>query len=66
MKLQSLKPFLLFIMIIGLYACNSEKRKQANQAKPNIIFIMSDDHAMNAISSYGNSVNQNPQHRSDC
>jgi len=42
--------------------CNSgnKKTKDKENVRPNIIFIMSDDHAMNAISSYGNSVNQTP------
>ena len=29
-------------------------------ARPNIIFIMSDDHAAHAISAYGSKVNQTP------
>jgi len=46
--------------MIGLFACKFENNKKANQPRPNILFIMSDDHAMNAISTYGNSVNQTP------
>jgi len=45
---------------MGLNTCNSENKKEAEQTKPNILFIMSDDHAMNAISTYGNSVNHTP------
>jgi arylsulfatase A-like enzyme len=33
---------------------------QMNDQKPNIIFIMSDDHASQAISSYGSIINQTP------
>ena len=29
--------------------------------RPNILFIMSDDHAAHAISAYGSQVNQTPQ-----
>ncbi|MBB6052897.1 arylsulfatase A-like enzyme [Armatimonas rosea] len=29
--------------------------------KPNILFIMSDDHAAHAISAYGSRINQTPQ-----
>lgn len=28
--------------------------------RPNLLFVMSDDHAAHAISAYGNSVNQTP------
>jgi len=33
----------------------------AADARPNILFIMSDDHAAHAISAYGSKVNQTPQ-----
>ena len=33
----------------------------AGDARPNILFIMSDDHAAHAISAYGSKVNQTPQ-----
>lgn len=36
------------------------KNKNATPEKPNILFIMSDDHASHAISSYGSKVNQTP------
>jgi len=38
--------------------CTSEKRKE--NEKPNIIFIMSDDHAYQAISAYGYGLNSTP------
>jgi len=38
----------------SLLSCGSSKRK------PNIIFIMSDDHAAHAISCYGSKLNQTP------
>ncbi len=34
--------------------------KDASPSKPNIIFIMSDDHAAHALSAYGSRVNQTP------
>ena len=34
--------------------------KSENQIRPNIIFIMSDDHAFQAISAYGNGLNNTP------
>lgn len=52
---------LLLILSFLLFSCETEKAKTKEEAqKPNIIFIMSDDHAMNAISSYGHSANQTP------
>jgi arylsulfatase A-like enzyme len=41
----------------GLLACNEQK---AIQKQPNIIFIMSDDHAYQAISAYGYGLNNTP------
>ena len=44
----------LLLMSAGLLAAEGEKR-------PNILFIMADDHAAHAISSYGSTINQTPQ-----
>jgi arylsulfatase A-like enzyme len=41
----------------GLYANDAEN---PTQEKPNIIFIMADDHAKNAVSCYGSQINQTP------
>ncbi len=48
----------IIFIIAGLFllcACkgNLEKEEQVNHRKPNIIFIIADDHAYQAISSYG-------------
>ena len=32
----------------------------ANQERPNLLFIMSDDHAAHAISAYGSVINETP------
>ena len=40
----------LLLMSAGLLAAEGEKR-------PNILFIMADDHAAHAISSYGSTIN---------
>lgn len=48
-----------FLLLLSV-SCKNEDNKTAESSRPNIIFIMSDDHAMNAISSYGNSINQTP------
>jgi arylsulfatase A-like enzyme len=48
----------LFLLGITLFGC-AAKEKQADQ-KPNILFIMSDDHAYQAISAYGHGLNETP------
>ena len=40
--------------VVGMTACSQAPEK------PNILFIMSDDHAVNAISSYGSKINKTP------
>jgi arylsulfatase A-like enzyme len=49
--------------IIGLLALISVAASAANSgaSRPNILFIMSDDHAAHAIGAYGSVVNQTPQ-----
>jgi arylsulfatase A-like enzyme len=37
--------------------------RAADPARPNILFIFSDDHAQHAISAYGSKVNQTPHLR---
>ena len=49
-KLAALFAFLMGVMTVVRAADN----------RPNIIFIMSDDHAAHAISAYGSRVNQTP------
>ncbi len=45
----------LFLLTSSLAASNA-----ATEARPNILFIMSDDHAAHAISAYGSKINQTP------
>ncbi|OHX64589.1 sulfatase family protein [Flammeovirga pacifica] len=54
MKLNLLLPFIFTILIFG---CN---KKETSQKRPNILFIMSDDHAYQAISAYGSKLIQTP------
>nr|WP_319271337.1 sulfatase [uncultured Draconibacterium sp.] len=44
----------VFLFVFGLFftACNSVQEKETAQ-RPNILFIMSDDHAFQALSAYG-------------
>ena len=54
---------ILFGVISGLSlaACSPAKKQKVETAeKPNIIFIMSDDHAYQAISAYGSGLNSTP------
>ncbi|MEE3226035.1 MAG: sulfatase-like hydrolase/transferase, partial [Bacteroidota bacterium] len=52
----------LLLIISALYSCKTETKNtevaEAKPEKPNIIFIMSDDHAFQAISAYGHPVSQ--------
>ncbi len=47
------------VLIIFLSACNPTP-EQTETPPPNIIFILSDDHAYQAISAYGHGLNQTP------
>ena len=48
--------FLILIITTVFFSCNSNKV----DTRPNILFIMSDDHAYQAISSYGYNLNNTP------
>jgi len=43
--------------VTGILSCTSQVKETQ---RPNILFIMSDDHALKAISAYGNNLNQTP------
>ena len=53
--LTSLNIIIIMLTIMG---CNSQEEQKPN--RPNIVFIMSDDHAYQAISAYDNSLIQTP------
>lgn len=65
-KLNSLKMATLAISMFTLLGCTSEtiQKSQTKEskvvAKPNIIFIMSDDHSERAISAYGSKIINTP------
>ena len=42
----------------SIISCNLQQKKETRQ--PNILYIMSDDHAWQAISAYGHDLNQTP------
>jgi len=54
--MKKLLSFGLFMSLFFVYSCN-DKDQEASQA-PNIIYIMADDHAQQAISAYGHPVSQ--------
>ncbi|MDO5981853.1 sulfatase [Flavivirga spongiicola] len=51
-------PALIFILVLSLFSCKEEPEKK--QERPNILFIMSDDHAYQAISAYSNKLIETP------
>lgn len=57
-----MKNLTLFLSIlIGVAACSPKSNKETSELTgPNIIFIMSDDHAYQAISAYGSDLIQTP------
>jgi arylsulfatase A-like enzyme len=56
----------LFTLLISatttvlLSSCGSSEETQQNDSPPNIVFIMSDDHAYQAVSAYGHGLNETP------
>ena len=51
---------ILFISIFLLAACTPSEETAQDDRPPNIVFIMSDDHAYQAISAYGQGLNETP------
>ena len=51
-----MKKLILFVFLLPLlFSCEQEKPQP-----PNIVFIMSDDHAFQAVSAYGHGLNNTP------
>ena len=58
---EILKYSLFFFLLLGVYSCNKKTEtveKDITSKRPNIIYIMSDDHAEQAISAYGHPISQ--------
>ncbi|HET8737594.1 MAG TPA: sulfatase-like hydrolase/transferase, partial [Pricia sp.] len=50
---------IVFVAILCFWGCRTEnKKKLAETKRPNILFIMADDHAIQAISAYGHPISQ--------
>jgi arylsulfatase A-like enzyme len=53
--------YLIFFITVIFFSCNSSNTDAEKDEKPpNIIFILSDDHAYQAISAYGHDLNETP------
>jgi len=55
--LKKYNPLLLLFIVVYILGCS---RNSETKTKPNILFIMSDDHAYQAISAYDNRLIQTP------
>ena len=53
-----MKP--LLHALLGLWSLAAAPSRAAEAARPNLLFIFSDDHAQHAISAYGSKVNHTP------
>lgn len=60
MKIERFCKLFLTLMLILLVGCKNEEKEETNKQPPNIVFIMSDDHAYQAISAYGHGLNNTP------
>ncbi len=63
MELKSMinKCFLFGVVTLLFFSCKNEEKKKENYQKPNIIYIMSDDHTSQAFGIYGSRLaNLNP------
>ncbi len=49
------------LLVLSVAAARTAVAEEPKDARPNIIFIMADDHGAQAISAYGSRVNQTPQ-----
>ena len=50
----------LSIQLLACFSLAADATEKTKAAKPNILFIMSDDHGYQAISAYGSKVNKTP------
>ena len=49
---------IITLLLLSLYACNSPNKKQQENKPLNIVYIMADDHAYQAVSAYGSQVSK--------
>ncbi len=61
LKKTSIRVLFLTFCLIAIFSCKKntkEKEAQKEQKRPNIVFIMTDDHAAQAISAYGHRLSK--------
>lgn len=56
----AISNFTAVVLLGTLYSCTQDSAKDITYSRPNIIFIMSDDHAYQAVSAYGHGLNETP------
>ncbi len=54
------KVFVFLIAIVSLLSCAEKEKEKETKKRPNILFIMSDDHAYQAISAYSDKLIKTP------
>ncbi|MCG8310814.1 MAG: sulfatase [Cytophagales bacterium] len=56
-----MRRLILFVILaVFLAKCTEKKEAARNDSRPNILFIFTDDHALQAISAYGSVINKTP------
>lgn len=58
--MKKIIPIVLILILCIAFSCNEKVVEERVREKPNIIFIMSDDHAYQAISAYNDKLIQTP------
>ena len=58
LQMKDLRLLIIFSIVVFLQSCDT--KEPTPEAPPNIVFIMSDDHAYQAISAYGHKLNNTP------
>jgi arylsulfatase A-like enzyme len=56
--MEKLSKFSLMVLPLAVCSSGNAQKQQTNGSRPNIIYIMSDDHSYNAISAYGSAVSK--------
>mgnify|MGYP000235831612 CR=1 FL=1 len=58
--MKFVKLSVIFIFLANIFSCQQKEKSKEKNQKPNIVFIMSDDHAYQAISAYNDQLIQTP------
>ncbi|MFK7812999.1 MAG: sulfatase, partial [Maribacter sp.] len=58
--MKSIVVLILFFFGISIFSCSESSKEFKKKTRPNIVFIMSDDHAYQAISAYSDKLIQTP------